>query len=314
MQKEALIAVAAGLAAAVIYLSGEWSLIGALIFALAAPLPLLAVGLSLGLGPAALASAVAMVTIATVKGFALMGLFAAADVAPVLIIVRFGLLNRPGDDGGIEWYPPGQVLTWLTLYCAAAFAVLAVAMGSGPQGLEAGVTSYVDGFRQMVAGTQDSAAVDRMLATLKRVFPLLVVTWWVIVISVNAHVAQKILVRTGQAKRPSPDLTTIALPPWILPVVVAAAAVALVGSGWLGFVATNIALILCVPYFLTGLAVLHAISARWNGRKAILIAVYLLLLLFGWPLIVVTGLGMMEYWVGLRQRFAAPSQSNERNE
>jgi hypothetical protein len=314
MQKEALIAVAAGLAAAVIYLSGEWSLIGALIFALAAPLPLLAVGLSLGLGPAALASAVAMVTIAAVKGFALMGLFAAADVAPVLIIVRFGLLNRPADDGSIEWYPPGQVLTWLTLYCAAAFAVLAVALGSGPQGLEAGVTSYVDGFRQMVAGTQDSAAVDRMLATLKRVFPFLVVTWWVIVISVNAHMAQKILVRTGQAKRPSPDLTTTALPPWILPVVVAAAAVALVGSGWLGFVATNIALILCVPYFLTGLAVLHAVSARWNGRKAILIAVYLLLLLFGWPLIVITGLGMMEYWVGLRQRFAAPSQSNERNE
>ncbi|MFT5539755.1 MAG: hypothetical protein ACI82H_001279 [Alphaproteobacteria bacterium] len=314
MQKEVPIAAAAGLAASVLHLSGEWSLLGALIFALAAPLPLLAAGLSFGLGTAALASAVAMVTIGAVSGFARTGLFAAGSVVPVLIVIRFGLLNRSADDESIEWYPPGLVLTWLTLYCAAAFAVLAVALGSGPQGLEAGIASYVDGFRQMVAGARDSAAVDRMLATLKRVFPFLVVTWWVIVITVNAHVAQKILVRTGNAKRPSPDLTTTALPPWILPAVVAAAAVALVGSGWLGFVATNIALILCIPYFLSGLAILHAISARWNGRKAILIAVYLLLLLFGWPLIVVTGLGMMEYWVDLRQRFAAPGQSNERNE
>jgi hypothetical protein len=314
MQKEALIAVAGGLAAAVLHLSGEWSLLGALIFALAAPLPLLAVGLSLGLGSAIFASVVALGTIGAVDSIARMGLFAAGNIAPVLIVVRFGLLNRPADDGSIEWYPPGLVLTWLSLYCAAAFVVLAVALGSGPQGLEAGIASYVDGFRQMIAGVQDSTAADRMLAALKRVFPFLVVTWWVIVITVNTHVAQKLLVRTGHAQRPAPDLTTTALPPWLLPAVVAAAAVALVGSGWLGFVATNIALILCVPYFLTGLAVLHAISVRWNGRKAILIAVYLLLLLFGWPLIVVTGLGMMEYWVGLRQRFAAPGQGNERNE
>ena len=100
----------------------------------------------------------------------------------------------------------------------------------------------------------------------------------------------------------------------MFPAVVAAAAVALVGSGWLGFVATNIALILCVPYFLTGLAVLHAISARWNGRTAILIAVYLLLLLFGWPLLVVTGLGMVEHWAGLRQKLGDPGRGNERKE
>jgi len=95
---------------------------------------------------------------------------------------------------------------------------------------------------------------------------------------------------------------------------VAATAAALVGSGWFGFVATNVALILCVPYFLTGLAIIHAVSRNWSGRTAILVALYLLLLLFRWPLIAIAGLGIVEYWIGLRHRYGAPDQGNERNE
>ncbi len=324
MPREALIAIAAGLASALLHLSTEWSLLGALVFALAAPMPLFAAGLGRGLNAGLVAAGVATALIAAVAGLPGAGLFAASDALPVLLLVRFALLNRPlhvdgGPEGGTEWYPPGLLLAWLSLYCAAAFAVLAVVMGSGPGGLQTGISNYVDGFRQaLMAGTGDGTAanpaVERMFATLERVFPFLVVTWWIVIVVANGVAAQKFLVRTGHAMRPSPDLTATALPGWMFPAVVAAAAVALVGSGWLGFMATNIALILCVPYFLTGLAVLHAISARWNGRTAILIAVYLLLLLFGWPLLVVTGLGMVEHWAGLRQRLGGPGHGNERKE
>jgi hypothetical protein len=156
--------------------------------------------------------------------------------------------------------------------------------------------------------------MTRMLAGLARILPFMVVAWWIVIMAANAALAQKFLVRTGHAIRPSPDLTTTQPPAWVLSAAVAAAALALVGSGWIGFVATNVALILCVPYFLAGLAVVHTVSAGWNGRKAILIALYLLLFLFGWPLIVVTGLGMAEHWIGLRRRYAGPGPGNERNE
>lgn len=311
MSRDILIAVAAGLACAVLHLATEWGPLGALVLALAAPLPLFAAGLGLGLARAVLAGLVAMVTVAAVAGLPRAALFAATDAVPVLMVVRFALLNRQTEAGGIEWYPPGHLLTWLTLYCAGAFLALAAVLG---QGLEVGISEYVEQFRAFMGGNE-GPAVERMLATLKGVFPFLVVSWWVIILAVNGVVAQKLLARAGRARRPSPDLTATAPMPWLLPAAVAAAAVALVGSGWLGFVATNTALILCVPYFLTGLAVLHAISVRWSGRTAILIAAYLLLLLFGWPLIVVTGLGMVEHWAGLRRRFAGlPGQGNERNE
>lgn len=313
MSRLAPLALAAGLASALLHLSTEWSLLGALLFALAAPLPLFAAGLGLGLTGAIFAAAVATVTVAVAAGLPRAGLYAATDAVLVVGLVRFALLNRPAPDGGLEWYPPGHLLAWLALYAAVAFVALTLVWG--PAEVEAGIAGYVDGFRRLVAETgRATPAVDRMLGGLGRVLPFLVVTWWIIAMVVNATLAQKILVRTGHALRPSPDLSATAPPGWVLSAAVAAAAVALVGSGWLGFLATNVALILCVPYFLTGLAVIHAISVRWNGRTAILIALYLLIVLFGWPLIVVTGLGMVEHWIGLRTRHGGQGPGNERNE
>jgi hypothetical protein len=262
-----------------------------------------------------IAAIVATAAVAVAAGWARAGLYAVTDAVLVIGIVRFALLNRPTADGGTEWYPPGHLLAGVALYGVAAFVVVALVLGSGDQGLEAGISALLDGFREALAGaSQDSTAAERVLTTLKRVIPSLVVGWWVIIIAVNAALAQKVLARFDRALRPSPDLTATSPPAWLVAMAVAAAVVSLVGSGWLGFVATNIALILCVPYLLTGLAVIHAISVRWSGRLAILIAVYLLLLLFGWPLIVVAALGMVEHWAGLRQRFAGPHPGNERNE
>ena len=42
-----------------------------------------------------------------------------------------------------------------------------------------------------------------MFATLKRVFPFLVATWWIVILVGNGVAAQKFLVRTGHALRPS---------------------------------------------------------------------------------------------------------------
>jgi hypothetical protein len=292
-------------------------MLGAVFFALAAPLPLFAAGLGLGLNGAVLAAVAATGVVAITAGFPRAGLYAVTDAVLVLVLVRYALLNRPAPDGGagdaIEWYPPGMLLTWLTLYAAGALVALALVWG--PENLQSSVSEYVDGFRRMMTeAARGSPAMDRMMAGLKRVMPFLVVAWWIVIMAVNGVLAQRFLVRTGHALRPSPDLTTTTPPGWLLSVAVAAAAAALVGSGWIGFVATNVALVLCVPYFLTGLAVVHAISVRWNGRKAILFALYLLLVLFGWPLVVVTGLGMVEQWIGLRRRHAGPGPGNERNE
>lgn len=314
MIRDSLLAVAAGLLSAVLLLSSPFGLLGALMFQFT-PLPLFAAGLGLGLAGAGFATLTAASAVAAVGGADASLLYILAVAVPVLLFVRFALLHRTTNDGDLEWYPPGLLLTWLTLYGCGGFLAIAVIAGAGADGLQGMISRHVDEFRGMVAQSDEAnARVEQIFDSIKLIFPFVVTSWWLVVFSVNSVLAQKFLAPRGWSRRPSPDLRTVALPEWLNGVVVAAAVVALVGSGWLGFVAVNIVLILCVPYFLVGLAVLHSVSAAWTGRTAILCAAYLFLLLFGWTALVVVGLGFVEYWAGLREKFGSAGGRDEGNE
>ena len=283
--------------------------------ALFVPLPLFAAGLGLGLGAAVAAVVTATATIALATDFQRTLPFLIADALPALMVVRFALLSRPGADGGTQWYPPGLLLTWITLYGAGAFVALAVIFGTAADGLQGTISTYVEGFRGLIAESQrTSPRVDRLLGSIKSVFPFLLTTWWIATMIINGVLAQRILAARGYNRRPAPDLRTLALPHWLAAAVVAAATVALLGSGWLEFLALNTALILCVPYLLVGLAVLHWLSRPWSARTPILFAVYALIVFFGWPALVLLGLGFADHWMSLRERFGGSSRGNERNE
>jgi hypothetical protein len=319
MQREILLSLAAGLLSAVFYLSTKWGILGAVVFALFSPLPLFAAGLGLGLPSVAGAALTATITVALVANLTGMVVFAIAYAAPVLLVVRFALLSRITPDGTTEWYPPGRLLVWITFFAIGVFTAATIFMGAGPGaapgGLQAGISGYVDTMRALIVKSgQSSAGVDQVFATIKLIFPFIVATWWMMIMVVNGVLAQKILRRRGLNKRPAPDLRTTALPLWLAGVMVAASVAALLGSGWLGFLGTNIALILCVPYFLVGLAVVHTVSAAWSSRTAILFAVYVLLLLFSYTSLLVAGIGYSEHWAGLRKRFGGPDRSHERKE
>ncbi len=315
MQRNALISVAAGLLSAVLYLSTKWSILGALIFALMSPLPLFAAGLGLGLAAGVVAALAATIAVALVADFTGMVIFVIAYAVPPLMVVRFALLNRMVEDGTTAWYPPGLLLSWIALYGIVAFTAAAVFTGTGTGGLRAEISGYVDTMRGLIVEqAQSSASVDQVFATVKLIFPFIVTTWWMVIMVVNGILAQRMLERRGWNKRPGPDLRTTALPLWPAGVLVAATVAALLGSGWLEFLGSNIALILCVPYFFVGLAVLHTVSAAWSSKKAILFAAYVLLLLFSWTAVVVAGIGVLEHWTGLRERFGGPNRSHERKE
>jgi hypothetical protein len=315
MQRDVLISVAAGLLSAILYLSTKWTVLGAMVFALFSPLPLFAAGLGLGLAAGAGAALAATITVALVANWTGMLVFAIAYAAPALLMVHFALLNRTAEDGTTEWYSPGPLLAWLTLFGIGAFAAAATFTGTGSEGLRAGISGYVDTMRELIVESgQSNARVEQAFTTIKLIFPFIVATWWMITIVVNGVLAQRMLERRGLNRRPGPDLRTTALPPWLAGVMVAATVVALLGSGWLEFLGTNIALILCVPYFFVGLAVLHTVSATWSSRTAILFAAYVLLLLFSWTAVLVAGIGYLEHWTGLRKRFGGPSRSHERKE
>jgi hypothetical protein len=72
----------------------------------------------------------------------------------------------------------------------------------------------------------------------------------------------------------------------------------------LRFVGINVAIALSVPFGLAGLAVLHAAARRLSHPAMALVTFYTLAGLFGWPLLAVAVLGLLESWLGLRRRLA----------
>jgi hypothetical protein len=315
MHRDILIAVAAGLFSASLALNGgSGSPLGTLL-SLTAPLPILLAGLGIGLGASVIAGVAGVGALLIGADVSKALVYVVSDAAPCIFLIRFALLNRTGDDGEIYWYPAGRLLAFLTLYCAAAFVILAIYVGIEPGGLQGKVAAYVDALRRILPDDrQNTPAVERLLATIKQILPFIMVAWWMVILVVNALGAQKLLVWRGHNLRPGPGFGFVELPRWLLPALVVAAAGALLGSGSLGYIAENLTLILGVPYFLTGLVIAHAISVRWKGRAAILFALYLFLVLFGWPVLLVACIGVTDQWLNLRSRFAAPGPGNERNE
>ncbi|HEY0832779.1 MAG TPA: DUF2232 domain-containing protein [Azospirillum sp.] len=303
---------AGGVLSALFYVAMLYGGVGALILAYLAPLPLFLSGLWLGLTAAAIAggTAAGLVLAATGSVTAVFG-YALSAAVPAAFVVRQSLLARPTADGGVEWYPPGLMLMGLTGFgIAAFFAAVAWTVGE-PGGLQGVLRDTLEPLWRML-GSEDETS----LAKTARLMPGLVVVSWLLMTIINGALAQGLLMRFNRNRRPPMRMTDVELPRWLPLVFTLAAGVAVLGDAVpdvAGFLALNVALVLAVPFGFAGLAVVHAFAGWRKSRVALLVGFYLFLFLFGWPIAVVVGLGVIEQWIGLRRRWAkaGPDQEDE---
>ncbi len=317
-----LAALAGGATAAAMYLTLLTGSTGGMVMVYLAPLPLFLAGLAFGPKTAAIAGGMAVVLVFGIGGGIVLPLtFLVFSVVPVLMVGRQALLSRRRQDGGVEWYPPGLLLLSLAgLGVAAVLAatVLALVFG-GDGGLRVVVRDLLAGnLAQLLAIPGDPAAADRgpevaaaIATTIAQVFPGVVAVSWLLMVVTNGLLAQALLVRFNRLMRPMLRMTELELPGW-MPL---ALAVTLLGAmlleGEIGFLAVNLAIVLALPFFFSGLAVVHAYAARRAAKVAFLVVFYLVLSFLAWPVVAVIGLGIIEQWAGLRGRIAATADRGE---
>ena len=314
MTRALLMFIGGGVLSALLYLSVVTGGMGALILAYLAPLPLLMVGLGAGLRSFAIA-ATAAVAVVGLFGGPLFGLtYAMANGVLVAVIVRQALLARSGTDGGLEWYPPGLLLVVLTGMGLAGLLAASLLTLGDPGGLEGGVRQFlVMAFGDAAAGTGDAeSGVAQVIDSFAQVFPGMVVVSWLTMAIVNAALAQGVLMRFGRNLRPAMRVAEVELPHWTPMLLAVAGILVLVGGdGQLSYLALNVAIVLLVPFFFAGLAVVHAFASRRQARTLLLLVFYFFLLVSGWPIALVIGLGVIEQWAGLRRRFARTGPDQE---
>lgn len=295
--------VVCGVLAAGPYLLALTGSTGSMILVYLAQLPLFAAGLWLGTGASASAGLVAALILAGAGDLLIAALFAALNVVPVVLLVREALLARTGPGNAVEWYPPGLMTAWLTGLGLAAAAVALLFFG-GPQGMQAALREALAPVleRGLDEITPDH---DELLASIAFILPGIIATSWMVMTATNAGLAQGLLARFGANWRPSADLAALGLPMWI-PVLLAFAAGATLIGGTPRFIGVNVMIVLAVPFCLAGLAVLHTVARRFPRPAVTLVTFYVLAGIFGWPLLLIAVLGLLDSPLGLRRRFAQP--------
>jgi hypothetical protein len=234
---------------------------------------------------------------------------------PVIVLVRQALLSRTAEDGSVQWYPAGPLVMWLTgvglfLLAFTLISLLWFATGSS---LEAIFTGQLVEALRLVMPEVEAPQVQEAAATAAQIGLGLGLDSWLMVIAANGILAQGVLGRFGRNLRPAPDLALLDLPHWLGLALAAAALVALLAPGDFGFLARSLLIVLLLPYFFLGLAVVHAACRNRGARTTMLIIFYLILVLFAWPAVLVAGLGLVDQTIGLRRRMpaAAGKQENE---
>jgi hypothetical protein len=276
---------------------------GSMILVYLAQLPLFVVGLWLGTSASVLAGLVTALILAVAGNLLSATVFAALNVLPVVLLVRQSLLARTDSGNALEWYPPGLLTAWLT---GLGLIVAAATLGffGSPQGIEAALrevlASALDGHFDDIAPEH-----DELLALVAFILPGIVAASWMVMTATNGCLAQGLLARFGASWRPSPDLAALGLPVWI-PVLLALAAAATLVGGTARFLGINVMIVLAVPFCLAGLAVLHTVARRFPRPTVTLVTFYVLTGVFGWPLLLVAVLGLLDSPLGLRRRFAQP--------
>lgn len=313
MPKDLAIAAGGGVVSAAFYLATVFETPAALILAYLAFLPLFAVGFGWGAGSVTVAALLATALVALATSWVVGFVFALAYAVPAAATIRLALRSRREPNGAVEWYPVGQLVSWLAVYACGSFVLLALL--GGDSGLREAV-SQIEAVMTSVLPGEQSPQVTVLVSIIAGYFPAIVMASWLVMALVNMALAHGVLERFGRNRRPAPQAASIAVPQWYTAVVVAAAALALIAraSDWetLGIIARNAGLALLVPYFLVGLAVVHVWARQWPARLAILAGFYLLLVVFGWvAMLALIGLGFMEQWLSLRQRFAGGSSQED---
>ncbi len=303
-----------------------------ILFMLLVSLPLFLSGLSMGLAAVTLSAATACLTLGLmiavaatqISGSLVVGLADGASMfigtaitlgLPVIVLVRQALLNRTADDGSLQWYPAGLLVMWLTgagLVLLAFSLVSLLWFGTGSS-LEAIFTGQlVDALRLVVPDLEETQLQEAAAAT-AQIGLGAGLDSWLMMIAANGILAQGVLGRFGRNLRPAPDIAQLDLPNWLGLAVAAAAFVALLAPGDIGFLARSLVVVLLLPYFFAGLAVVHAACRNRGRRVVMLIVFYLILVLLAWPAALVTGLGLLDQMIGLRRRLLAAvgKQENE---
>jgi hypothetical protein len=305
-----LIALIAGAASALMFASIVSGALISLVLFYLAPLPLMVA--SIGWGPltATIGGIAAAVGLGAVFGLPYCIAFAVTVALPAWWLGHLVLLGRPvaqpvggpaPDELEIEWYPVGRILLWIAGFAALTTILALLTLGTDADAITGTLRR---GLMRILRATdpQPSGESDQFIDALVMIAPSAATIVSMLTLTLNLWLGAKVTATSGRLRRPWPELMSAELPPMTLVALCVAIAFCFTG-GLAAIIAQIAASALMMAYALTGFAVLHTLTLALKSRAFWLSAIYFVVFIFGWPVIVMVALGLADAVFGFRERF-----------
>jgi hypothetical protein len=282
----------------------------ALFLAYLAPFPLFLVGLGNGGKPAAIA-AFSGIVFATLLGGPVTGcIYTVMNALPSWLAIRLVLTSRT-QEGLEEWFPIGIVLTTFLIYASVLFVLSLAFIAIGDESIAQIVRDFLSSMISNVAPSLGNEQLVEMVEFLSNFFPAMTLISWVLMTIINAILAQGVLAKSGKALRPSPKYGEMILPDLTSWALIVCATITVLSDGNLEYVARNLTMVMALAFFVLGLTVVHKAVHVTRFSGALLGGFYSLLLLSIWVALPTIGLGLIEQWIGLRNKIPSRASIQE---
>jgi hypothetical protein len=315
MMQIVFIGIGAGAASALLFASiASGSLLATLLFYLA-PLPILIAALGWSHWAGLVGASFAAIGLGAVLDFYFFAAFLIGVGMPAWWLSYLALLARPATAPGpgrgpapaaVEWYPVGRLVLWAAIIGSLMVVVAIPNFGIDKESFQAGLRSAFERAVRTQASV-DAAAdrdVGRLIDILVVAIPPAAAVLATLLNVLNLWLAGRIVKVSGRLRRPWPDLSSLELPASATGLLAGAIACSFLPD-LLGIVAGVLAASLFMAYAIIGFAVLHAITRGMGSRGFVLGGAYAAVIVFGWPVLGMSFLGLADTAFDIRNRIAA---------
>jgi hypothetical protein len=313
MMQRVLIAIGAGLAAAILFVVPAKGTAMAMFVAVLSALPIMIAGLGFGQATALIAGGIGAILISIFLIPLFGGAFLVSVALPSWWLARQASLCRTDEDGTIVWYPISLLLGWIVaLAIAMTLAIMGLAiMQAG------GYTEFIETSVRRLGPALDGVLGANILpASFSRedfarlivgLMPSVMAGWAAASLALNLWLAGRVVLISQLLTRTWEDLPEhLALPLQARHFFI----IGLIGcliDGPIRMVGSTIAAAIGVAYAFQGLAAVHYISRGSAARTPILMGVYFtVMVMLPWPLIFAAITGLIETVYPLRRPKTPP--------
>lgn len=307
------VAAGAGLTSALLFAASAQGAGPALILAYVTPLPVMIATLGFGHATGLVAAAIAAGGLGLYLGL-LPGLFFGLLLGfPAWWLPYLALLARPlgaepatpaqGAPALMLWYPIGRVIAWAAAVVAAIILGLGAVLILRSGGFDAAV-SYLGGRLDTLVGQTASQELSGTTSTRRvvQLLPVLMAASTFLMLVANLWLAGRVVERSGLLTRPWPALPeNIRLPRFAVGIMAAAGVVAFAG-GAVRVAGGVVVASFGMAFALQGLAAAHALTRGLSARRAILLAIYIIVLTVLPSILGLSILGVVDCMMPLHRR------------